>query len=93
MLTAPLVPAPPPRIVSVEVALPFGVRLTRSGYTDQTVHGKGHIGDSAKRDTLPAKPLRLVKVIVEVLLDWDRTMTLEGLAEMEKSGLVEGTVK
>lgn len=71
--------------VSVEVPDPPGVRATIVGLRLSV----GPVGElEAARVTVPAKLLRLLRVMVDDAWALARTLILVGLAEIEKSGLV-----
>ena len=76
-------------IVAVEVAFPPAVSVTLVGLkVTETPVGK----DDADSVTVPAKPPRLVIVIVEVLVEPALKLTDVGLAESLKSVTVMLTV-
>ena len=74
-------------IVSVDVAVPPLVSVMLEGFRD-AVRPEGET--FVERETVPAKPLRLVKVIVEVAEDPARIVMVGGLAEMLKLDGLDG---
>ena len=73
-------------MVRVEVALPPEVTLTLDGLIE-TVGPDGE--ETAERLTVPANPLRLVTVIVDVVEEPGEVEIDDGFADMEKSPVDE----
>ncbi len=73
--------------VSVDVFVPPLVRTILEGFRD-AVRPDGET--FAERETVPAKPLRLMRVMVDVAEEPDWAITVAGLAETPKLGGLEG---
>ena len=85
----------PTAVMNVRVAdaVPPDARITLVGlilHEGQTGAGQSGEGE-VNRLTVPANPLRLVNVIVEIALDPDCTFCEPGLAAIAKSGVGGGT--
>lgn len=78
----------PAVMVRVDAAVPFGGKVTLVGLIDQVLQlGDGQRGEGdALRETVPEKPLRLVKMIVDVPAAPGLIVRLLGLAVTVNSG-------